>query len=106
MLGEKRAMLDEWEQDLELRTAALVEAQARGINLWDNRNELMEFVKLRQLLQDIKADCVIEAGRLATLVSEVSQVLENLGMPPILRIPRDPHTTSHVMEAYNSGHDP
>jgi peptide deformylase len=33
MLGEKRARLDEWEWDLELRTTAMAEAQAWGINL-------------------------------------------------------------------------
>jgi hypothetical protein len=44
MMGERRAMLDEWERDLELRTAALVEAQSRGINPQDNRDEVMEFV--------------------------------------------------------------
>jgi hypothetical protein len=32
MLGEKRAKLDEWEQDLVLCTVALAEAQTRGIN--------------------------------------------------------------------------
>jgi hypothetical protein len=95
----------------------LAEAQAWGINPRDNRNELMEFIELRWLLHDVEVDCIIEAGRLATLVSQVSQVLENLGMPPIPRIPRDPHTTSHVMEvvdvilecvkeAYNSIHNP
>jgi hypothetical protein len=44
MMGERRARLDEWERDLELRTAALVEAQSRGINPQDNRDEVMEFV--------------------------------------------------------------
>jgi hypothetical protein len=44
MLGERRARLDEWERDLELRTTALVEAQSRGINPQDNRDEVMEFV--------------------------------------------------------------
>jgi hypothetical protein len=53
MLGEKRARLYERELDLELCMAALAEAQARGINPWDNRDELMEFVELRQQLQDV-----------------------------------------------------
>jgi hypothetical protein len=53
MLGEKRAKLDEWEWDLELQTTVLAEAQARGINPRDNCDELMEFVELRQLLQDV-----------------------------------------------------
>jgi hypothetical protein len=87
MLGEKRARLDEQEWDLELCMVALAEAQARGISSWDNCDELMEFIKLRRLLQDVKADRVTEVGQLATLVREVSQVLENLGLPPILEIP-------------------
>jgi hypothetical protein len=63
MLGEKRAKLDEWEQDLELHATALVEAQAWGINPWDNHDELMEFIELRPLLQDIEADCVTKTNR-------------------------------------------
>jgi hypothetical protein len=48
----------------------------------------MEFIELRRLLWDVKVDRVIEASLLATLVRDVSQVLENLGMPPILGSPR------------------
>jgi hypothetical protein len=47
----------------------------------------MEFIKLRRLLQDVGMIRIIEAGQLATLVREVSQVLENLVLPPIPRIP-------------------
>jgi hypothetical protein len=113
MLGEKRARLDDREWDLELRTATL----ARGINPWDNRDELMEFVELWRLLQDIKTDRITEVSWLAALVREVSQVLENLGLPPIPRIPWDPRTAGDVLgavdvilecvkEAYDSGHGP
>jgi hypothetical protein len=95
----------------------LAEAQSRGINPRDNCDELMEFIELRWLLQDIKVDRITEAGRLGALVREVSQVLENLGMPPIPGIPRDPRTVSDVLEAmdvilecvkeaYDSGHGP
>jgi hypothetical protein len=73
-------------------------------------------VELRRLLRYIEVNRVIKASRLATLVWEVSQVLENLGMPPIPGIPRDPHTTSDVLGAvdmileclkgvYDFGHD-
>jgi hypothetical protein len=86
-LGEKRAKLDEWARDLELRMTVLAEVQARGINPRDNRDELMEFIELRRPLQDVEVDHVTEAGWLATLVREVSLVLENLGMPPIPGIP-------------------
>jgi hypothetical protein len=48
---------------------------------------MMEFVKLRRLLQDTEEDHVDEAGHLAILVRQASQVLVDLGMPPILGIP-------------------
>jgi hypothetical protein len=48
----------------------------------DNHDELMEFVELKWLLQDIETYHITEAARLAALVREVSQVLENLGLPP------------------------
>jgi hypothetical protein len=86
-------------RDLDLREATLEEAQTQGLNPWDNCDELMEFFKLQRLLQDDEADHVIEARRLATLVRDASNVLEDLGMPPILRIPRDPHTTGDILEA-------
>jgi hypothetical protein len=39
-----------------------VEARARGLNPQDNHGELMEFVELRWLLWDVKADRVIKAS--------------------------------------------
>jgi hypothetical protein len=77
----------------------------------------MEVVKLRGLLRDAEVDRVIEAGRLATLVRDVSKVLEDLGMSPIPGSPRDPRTAvdilgavdvilERVKEAYDSGNDP
>jgi hypothetical protein len=54
--------------------------QTRGLNPRDHHDELMEFVALRRLLQGVEADRTIEAGRLATLVRDVSKVLEDLGM--------------------------
>jgi hypothetical protein len=86
-------------RDLDLREATLEEAQTQGLNPRDNCDELMEFFKLQRLLQDDEADHVIEARRLATLVRDASNVLEDLGMPPILRIPRDPHTAGDILEA-------
>jgi hypothetical protein len=75
---EKKVELNGREQDLELRMAA----QARGLNPQDNHDELTEFIELQRLLQDVEADRIIEASCLAALVRDVSQVLENLGMPP------------------------
>jgi hypothetical protein len=77
----------------------------------------IEFIELQWFLQDVEADRITEAGRLAALVRGLSQVLENLGQPPIPGIPRDSCTADdvlgavvmileHVKEAYDSGHDP
>jgi hypothetical protein len=82
---------------LELRAATLAEALARGLNPQDNHDELMEFVELRWLLWDVEADHAIEASHLATLVGDVSYILENLGMPPISGIPRDPCTANDIL---------
>jgi hypothetical protein len=77
----------------------------------------MEFVELQRLLQDVEVDHAIEASPLAALVVDVSQVLENLGMPPTQWIPQDPRTASDILGsvdvilecvkgAYDSGHSP
>jgi hypothetical protein len=58
----------------------------------------MKFVELRMLHQDVKADHVVKAGWLATLPRDMSKVLENLVMPPILEIPLDPHMAGDVLE--------
>jgi hypothetical protein len=62
--------------------------KAEGLNPRDDREKLMDFVELWRLLQDVEADHIIEAGRLAILVREVSKVLVDLGMPPIPGIPK------------------
>jgi hypothetical protein len=46
MLGEKKVQLDGKEWDLDLHEAVLVEVQSRGLKTQDNREELMELVKL------------------------------------------------------------
>jgi hypothetical protein len=46
MLGEKKVQLDRSAWDLDLREAALVEAQSLGLNSQDNCEELMELVEL------------------------------------------------------------
>jgi hypothetical protein len=77
----------------------------------------MEFVKVRRLLQDANVDRITEAGRLAILARDVFKLLVDLGMPPILGIPRDPHMANdilevmgiileHLWEAYASDHGP
>jgi hypothetical protein len=60
---------------------------------------------------------VDKAGQLTILARDASMVLVDLGMPPIPRIPRDPHMDNDIMEvvgiiqehlrgAYTSGHGP
>jgi hypothetical protein len=83
MLWEKKVELDGREWDLDLREAVLAKVQTRGLNPCDNRDELLEFIELRRLLQDAEANHVVEAERLVTLVRDVSSVLEDLAMPPI-----------------------
>jgi hypothetical protein len=99
MLGEKKVLLDKKEQDLALHEAALMEAHARVLNLQDNHEELMELVGLRRRLGENEVECVAKVGQLAVLVGDISKVLVDLGMPPILRIPQDLGTVGDVPEA-------
>jgi hypothetical protein len=87
LLGEKKVELEGKEWELELREVALAEAQSRGLNPRDNCDELMEFIELRRLLRDAEADHIVDTDWLATRVRGMSKVLEDLGMPPILKIP-------------------
>jgi hypothetical protein len=47
---------------------------------------------------DAEVDRVAEARQLAILVRDVSKVLVDLGMPPILRIPRDLCMAGDILE--------
>jgi hypothetical protein len=85
ILREKKVELIGREWDLGSREATLAEVQSRGLNPWDNREELMEFVELRRLLTDIEVRRITKAGRLVMLVGDVSKVLVDLGMLPVLR---------------------
>jgi hypothetical protein len=117
MLGEKKEGLNRKERDLELCAVALVEAQSQGLNPQDNHDELMAHVMLHGLLWDTEVDHIIEAGWLATLVRDVSKVLEDLGMFPISGIPLYRCTVGDILgavdiilecmkEAYDLDHDP
>jgi hypothetical protein len=97
MLGEKKVKLDGREWDLSLCEAVLVEVLSWGLNPRDNCEELMESIELWRFLQDSEVDRVIEVGRLAFLVRDVSKVLTDLGTSPIPGIPRDPRTTDDVL---------
>jgi hypothetical protein len=117
MLGERKVKLDGRERDLRVHEAALAEAQSRGLNPRDNHKELMEVIELRRLLQDAKVEHVTKAGQLVILAWDISEVLVDLGMLPILGIPWDPRMASdvldavginleHLWEAYASDHGP
>jgi hypothetical protein len=75
LLGEKKVLLDEKEQDLELQEAALAEAQAQGLNPWDNWEELTELVEFQKHLDEVEVARVAEAGQLVVLVDDISMVL-------------------------------
>jgi hypothetical protein len=47
---------------------------------------------------DAEVDHVVEAGQLAILVRDVSKVLVDLGMPPILGIPQDLCKAGDILE--------
>jgi hypothetical protein len=117
MHGERKEEHDGRERDLELHMGALAEAQARGLYPQDNHDKLTEFVELHGLLWDTEVDHIIDADRLATLVRDVSMVLEDLGMSPIPGIPWDLQSASDILgvvdvilecmkEAYDSSHSP
>jgi hypothetical protein len=82
-----------------------------------NREELTELVELWWCLEEAEVERVAEAGRLAILVTDVSKVLVDLGMPLIPGNPRDPHVADDILEeagtilecpreAYTSCHGP
>jgi hypothetical protein len=62
----------------------------------DNHDELMELIKLSGLLLDAEVDRVIEIGRLATLVRDVSKVLEDLGISLSYPVPRKRERSLHM----------
>jgi hypothetical protein len=90
VLGEMKVRLDGKEWDLDLHEVVLVEAQSQDLNPRDNYEELMELTELQRCLEGAEVEHVTEAGWLAILVWDISMVLVNLGMPPILMIPHDP----------------
>jgi hypothetical protein len=99
MMGEKRVLLAEKEQDIEVLEAALMEAQARDLNPWDNQDELLELVELQKCLGEVEVGRVTEASELAVLEGEMSKVLVFLGRPPIEGIPQDPGKARDILEA-------
>jgi hypothetical protein len=73
-----------------------------GLNLQDNHEELMELIGLRRHLGESEVERVAKARQLAVLGGgggDISKVLVDLGMPPILRIPQDLGTVGDVLEA-------
>jgi hypothetical protein len=62
MQREKKVKLGGREWDLEVRKAALAEAQTWGLNPRVNHDDLIEFIELQRLLQDAEADRIVEVG--------------------------------------------
>jgi hypothetical protein len=48
---------------------------------------MTELIKLQKSLDEAEVARIAEARELAILVGDISRVLVDLGMPPILRIP-------------------
>jgi hypothetical protein len=77
----------------------------------------VELVKLQRCLEEAEVERVIEVGRLAILVADISKGLVDLGMCRIQGIPQDRCMASDILElagtileclgeAYASGHSP
>jgi hypothetical protein len=96
MLEEKKVLLIGKEWDLALCEAALMEVQSLGPILRDNHEELMEFIKLRRCLEEAEVEHITKVGQLAVLLGDISNVLVDLGMPPISGIPQDPGMAGDV----------
>jgi hypothetical protein len=66
-----------------------MEAQAQGLNPWDNEEELTELIELYKCLDEVEVVRIAEVGQLAFLVGDIPKALEDLHMLPIPRIPQD-----------------
>jgi hypothetical protein len=60
---------------------------------------MMELVELWRCLEEAKVEHVAEARQWAILVGEFSDVLVDLGMPPISRIPQNLRVADNILEA-------
>jgi hypothetical protein len=58
----------------------------------------MELVDLHWCLKEAMVEHTAEVGWLAVLVRNVSNVLVDLGMPPIPRLPQDPRAAGDILE--------
>jgi hypothetical protein len=74
----------------------LAEAQTCGIYLRDGRDLLEE---LRKRMAGVDEERVVEAEKLAALVTETSRDLMDLGLPPIQEIPQVLRKAWEVLKA-------
>jgi hypothetical protein len=58
----------------------------------------MELVELQWRFKEAEVEHVGEVSQLAVLVRDVSNVLVDLGMPPIPRLPQDPRAAGDILE--------
>jgi hypothetical protein len=99
MLEETKVLLEEKKQDHKVWEAALVEVKTRGLNPQDNRDLLVE---LRERLGEVEADHVTEAEELASLMTNISKVLMDLGLSPIQGIPQVRNKAREVLKVTGS----
>jgi hypothetical protein len=99
MLEETKVLLEEKKQDLKVWEATLVEVKTRGLNPQDNRDLLVE---LRERLGEVEADHVTEAEELASLMTNISKVLMDLGLSPIQGVPQVRNKAREVLKVTGS----
>jgi hypothetical protein len=99
MLEETKVLREEKKQDHKVWEAALVEVKTRGLNPQDNRDLLVE---LRERLGEVEADHVTEAEELASLMTNISKVLMDLGLSPIQGIPQVRNKAREVLKVTGS----
>jgi hypothetical protein len=58
----------------------------------------MELIGFQRRLEEAEVAHIAKARQLAVLVRDISKVLVDLGMPPILGIPHDPRRASVILE--------
>jgi hypothetical protein len=96
MLEEIEILLSLHKKDLKVWEAVLAEAQTCGIYLRDGRDLLEE---LRKRMAGVDEERVVEAEKLAALVTETSRDLMDLGLPPIQEIPQVLRKAWEVLKA-------
>jgi hypothetical protein len=80
MLEEKKVLLQEKKRDMKVLEAALCKVLKKGVHPRDNHDLLAELVELREHLTEAKVYWDSELRELATLETDMSCALVDLGM--------------------------